>query len=266
MCMRAQQRVAFGKHAGRPTAWCSERVAEIRIADRAGPPPHHEGGVADGHRRQRRPRRSRSRRSRSSRLASRPTVIDRAIQLFGGAGVSDDWPLASMYTHARTLHLVDGPDEVHLPADRPPRARAASARRSSDVKVRGRRYGRLGVREPSVDWTATVSGRSSTRSNGAASIRCGCRSASRAPPPIRCSASRSPPAAYEPHQTRHERAGAARPQPGAARQGMGDASTVLSGGRALPAFGLGDRASRRAAGVRCRPRATEPRSSTRRSR
>ena len=41
------------------------------------------------------------------------TVIDRAIQLFGGAGVSDDWPLAAMYTHARTLHLVDGPDEVH---------------------------------------------------------------------------------------------------------------------------------------------------------
>jgi acyl-CoA dehydrogenase len=40
-------------------------------------------------------------------------VIDRAIQLFGGGGVSDDWPLAAMYTHARTLHLVDGPDEVH---------------------------------------------------------------------------------------------------------------------------------------------------------
>jgi acyl-CoA dehydrogenase len=36
-------------------------------------------------------------------------VIDRAIQLFGGAGVTDDWPLASMYAHARTLHLVDGP-------------------------------------------------------------------------------------------------------------------------------------------------------------
>jgi acyl-CoA dehydrogenase len=41
-------------------------------------------------------------------------VIDRAIQLFGGAGVTDDWPLATMYAHARTLHLVDGPDEVHL--------------------------------------------------------------------------------------------------------------------------------------------------------
>jgi acyl-CoA dehydrogenase len=41
------------------------------------------------------------------------TVIDRAIQIFGAAGVSQDWPLADMYTHARTLHLVDGPDEVH---------------------------------------------------------------------------------------------------------------------------------------------------------
>jgi len=28
--------------------------------------------------------------------------------------VSDDWPLAEMYAHARTLHFVDGPDEVHL--------------------------------------------------------------------------------------------------------------------------------------------------------
>jgi acyl-CoA dehydrogenase len=48
----------------------------------------------------------------AARLAT--TVIDRAIQAFGAAGVSDDWPLGSMYTHARTLHLVDGPDEVHL--------------------------------------------------------------------------------------------------------------------------------------------------------
>jgi acyl-CoA dehydrogenase len=48
----------------------------------------------------------------AARLAT--TVIDRAIQAFGAAGVTDDWPLASMYTRARTLHLVDGPDEVHL--------------------------------------------------------------------------------------------------------------------------------------------------------
>jgi acyl-CoA dehydrogenase len=41
-------------------------------------------------------------------------VIDRAIQVFGAAGLSDDWPLAEMYVHARTLHFVDGPDEVHM--------------------------------------------------------------------------------------------------------------------------------------------------------
>jgi acyl-CoA dehydrogenase len=40
-------------------------------------------------------------------------VIDRAIQVHGGAGVSDDVPLAAMYAHARTLRILDGPDEVH---------------------------------------------------------------------------------------------------------------------------------------------------------
>ncbi len=41
-------------------------------------------------------------------------VVDRAIQAFGGAGVSDDFPLAAMYAGGRTLRLADGPDEVHL--------------------------------------------------------------------------------------------------------------------------------------------------------
>jgi acyl-CoA dehydrogenase len=40
-------------------------------------------------------------------------VIDRAIQVHGGGGVSDDFPLANMYAHQRTLRLADGPDEVH---------------------------------------------------------------------------------------------------------------------------------------------------------
>ncbi|MDM5331523.1 acyl-CoA dehydrogenase [Neobacillus sp. CF12] len=40
-------------------------------------------------------------------------VIDRAIQAFGGAGVSDDFPLAAMWANSRTLRLADGPDEVH---------------------------------------------------------------------------------------------------------------------------------------------------------
>ena len=41
-------------------------------------------------------------------------VIDRAIQIHGGGGVSDDFFLAEAYAHARTLRLADGPDEVHL--------------------------------------------------------------------------------------------------------------------------------------------------------
>ncbi len=41
-------------------------------------------------------------------------IIDRAIQVFGGAGVSQDSPLASMYAGVRALRIVDGPDEVHL--------------------------------------------------------------------------------------------------------------------------------------------------------
>ena len=42
------------------------------------------------------------------------TVIDRAIQAYGGAGVSQETPLASMYASGRTMRIVDGPDEVHL--------------------------------------------------------------------------------------------------------------------------------------------------------
>jgi acyl-CoA dehydrogenase len=40
-------------------------------------------------------------------------VIDQAIQAYGGAGVSQDTPLAQLWAHARTLRLADGPDEVH---------------------------------------------------------------------------------------------------------------------------------------------------------
>jgi acyl-CoA dehydrogenase len=40
-------------------------------------------------------------------------IIDRAIQVHGGGGVSDDFPLAMMWAHQRTLRLADGPDEVH---------------------------------------------------------------------------------------------------------------------------------------------------------
>jgi acyl-CoA dehydrogenase len=43
-------------------------------------------------------------------------VVDRAIQVWGAAGVSGDLPLAAMYQGARTLRLADGPDEVHTAA------------------------------------------------------------------------------------------------------------------------------------------------------
>ena len=41
-------------------------------------------------------------------------VLDRAIQVFGAAGVTGDFPLAQMYAHIRTLQIADGPDEVHM--------------------------------------------------------------------------------------------------------------------------------------------------------
>jgi acyl-CoA dehydrogenase len=43
-------------------------------------------------------------------------VIDSAIQVFGGAGVSQDTFLAEAYTYARFMRMGDGPDQVHLAA------------------------------------------------------------------------------------------------------------------------------------------------------
>jgi acyl-CoA dehydrogenase len=40
-------------------------------------------------------------------------VIDMALQLHGGGGMSDDFPIAAAWIGARSLRLADGPDEVH---------------------------------------------------------------------------------------------------------------------------------------------------------
>jgi len=41
-------------------------------------------------------------------------VIDRAIQIFGAVGLSQDTPLAQLFAYARTMRLADGPDQVHM--------------------------------------------------------------------------------------------------------------------------------------------------------
>jgi acyl-CoA dehydrogenase len=48
----------------------------------------------------------------AARLQTR--VVDRAMQVFGAMGLSPDTPLAYFWTWGRALHLMDGPDEVHL--------------------------------------------------------------------------------------------------------------------------------------------------------
>lgn len=56
--------------------------------------------------------------SKSKLIAPRMAqeVIDRSIQIHGAAGVTNDLPLAEIYSRARTLRIVDGPDEVHIRA------------------------------------------------------------------------------------------------------------------------------------------------------
>ncbi len=41
-------------------------------------------------------------------------VLDASVQAHGGAGVSQDFMLSRLWSHARTLRIADGPDEVHL--------------------------------------------------------------------------------------------------------------------------------------------------------
>jgi acyl-CoA dehydrogenase len=111
MCRRAQQRVTFGKRVA-DNANIQDWIAESRIElemirlltmktawlmDTAGNR-HARVEIA-------------AIKVAAPQVALK--VIDRAIQVHGGGGVSDDFPLAAMYAHQRTLRLADGPDEVH---------------------------------------------------------------------------------------------------------------------------------------------------------
>jgi acyl-CoA dehydrogenase len=111
MCQRAHERVAFGKPLAEQGV-VQEEIADSRIEiDQARLLTRHAAWLLDeaggkG-----------ARNAISAIKVVAPSmacrVIDRAIQVHGGAGVSEDTPLAEMYAAARTLRLADGPDEVH---------------------------------------------------------------------------------------------------------------------------------------------------------
>ena len=111
MCQRLQSRVAFGKKISEHSTW-EQRVAEARIEieatrllclkaadlmDKAG----NKAARAE----------IAMIKVKAPRMALK--IIDDAIQAFGGAGVSQDTPLAASWAGIRTLRLADGPDEAH---------------------------------------------------------------------------------------------------------------------------------------------------------
>jgi acyl-CoA dehydrogenase len=114
MCTRAVSRVAFGKELSRQGV-IQEWIAESRMAiEQARLLTLKAAWLIDRHG-------TGSRAARSEIAAIKVVaprvalqVIDRAIQVHGGAGVSDDTPLAAAYAFMRTLRLADGPDEVHV--------------------------------------------------------------------------------------------------------------------------------------------------------
>jgi acyl-CoA dehydrogenase len=112
LCTRAQQRVAFGKPVADQGA-IQERIAESRIEiEQARLLTMKAAWLMDTVGKKGAQFEIAAIKVVAARLAQ--TVIDRAIQVFGAAGVTDDFPLAEMWKHARTLRFVDGPDEVHL--------------------------------------------------------------------------------------------------------------------------------------------------------
>ena len=110
-CRRATTRVAFGrplaKLGGNP-----ERIADARIAiDQARLLVHHAAWKLDTAGSLGALKEVSAIKVAVPNMAQQ--VIDMAIQLHGGAGMSDDFPLAAAWVGARTLRLADGPDEVH---------------------------------------------------------------------------------------------------------------------------------------------------------
>jgi acyl-CoA dehydrogenase len=111
MCTRALSRVAFGKELARQGV-IQDWIAEARLSiEQARLLTLKAAWLMDAQGKEAARFEISAIKVAAARMAT--SIIDRAIQLHGGGGVSDDFPLASMYAHARTLHIVDGPDEVH---------------------------------------------------------------------------------------------------------------------------------------------------------
>jgi acyl-CoA dehydrogenase len=111
MCKRLKSRVAFGRPVADQSVW-HERIAECRIEiDTARLLTLKAAYMMDtvGN------KAARAEIAMIKVLAPNVAqkVIDWAIQAHGGGGVSQEFPLAAMYAHNRTLRLADGPDEVH---------------------------------------------------------------------------------------------------------------------------------------------------------
>ena len=112
MCKRAASRVAFGKTLAEQGV-VRAQIAESRMEiDQARLYTLYTAWLID----QYGAKGARSEIAAIKVIAPRAclNVLDRAIQVHGGGGVSDDFPLASMWAHSRTLRLADGPDDVHI--------------------------------------------------------------------------------------------------------------------------------------------------------
>jgi len=111
MCRRARVRVAFGKPLSENDITL-ERIAQSRIdIDRARLLVLHAAWVMDTAGNKAARQAIAEIKVAVPEMASR--VLDWAIQLYGAAGVSDVWPLAYLAATARTMRILDGPDEVH---------------------------------------------------------------------------------------------------------------------------------------------------------
>lgn len=111
MVDRAKTRVAFGKHLS-DQANVLDLIAQSRIEiDQARLHVYNAAWLIDQH--GAKGARSEISAIKVSAPAMATAVIDRAIEVFGGMGVSDDTVLAYFYAWARVLRIVDGPDAVH---------------------------------------------------------------------------------------------------------------------------------------------------------